>query len=161
MLRLHGERVADIVLTEPECELRDVEIDTDKISPSMECRNVAFRYADGEPEVIKGLNLTIPAGQCLAIAGTSGCGKTTLVKLLLGLIEPTAGEILVGGVKLRSFGLANYRQLVGTVMQDDQRFAGSLADNISFFDPAPVQERIESSARLTERAARQRLHQAS
>jgi len=148
MLRLHGERVADIVLTEPESELQDVEIDADKISPSVELRNVTFRYADGEPEVIKGLNLTIPAGQCLAIAGASGCGKTTLVKLLLGLIEPTEGEILIGGIKLKNLGLANYRQLIGTVMQDDQLFAGSVGDNISFFDPTPAQSRIESSAQL-------------
>ncbi len=148
MLRLHGERVADIVLTAPESDMHDVEIDVDKIAPTVELRNVAFRYADGEPEVIKGLNLSIPAGQCLAIAGASGCGKTTLVKLMLGLIEPTAGEILIGGVKLKSLGLACYRQMMGTVMQDDQLFAGSVGDNISFFDPTPVQERIDSSARL-------------
>ena len=148
MLRLHGERVADIVLTEPESDLHDVEIDVEKISPSVEMRNVAFRYADGEPEVIKGLNLTIPAGQCLAITGASGCGKTTLVKLLLGLLEPTEGEILIGGIKLKSLGLANFRQMTGTVMQDDQLFAGSVGDNISFFDPTPVQQRIEDSAQL-------------
>ena len=148
MLRLHGERVADIVLAEPEHDLHDVEIDPDNISPTIELRNVSFRYADGEPEVIKGLNLTIDAGQCIAIAGASGCGKTTLVKLMLGLLEPTQGEVLVGGVKLRNLGLTNYRHLMGTVMQDDQLFAGSIGDNISFFDPTPAQERIESSARL-------------
>jgi len=148
MLRLHGERVADIVLTEPESDLHDVEIDADTIAPSIELRNVTFSYADGEPEILRGLNLKIPAGQCLAIAGASGCGKTTLVKLLLGLIEPTEGEILIGGIKLKSLGLANYRQLMGTVMQDDHLFAGSVGDNISFFDPAPAQERIESSAQL-------------
>lgn len=65
---------------------------------------MTFRYAAGEPDVIKGLNLTIPAGQCLAIAGASGCGKTTLVKLLLGLIEPNEGEVLIGGVKLKDLG---------------------------------------------------------
>ena len=148
MLRLHGERVADIVLTEPEGDLQDAEIDADSISPSIELRNVTFRYADGEPEIIKGLNLTIPAGQCLAIAGASGCGKTTMVKLLLGLIEPTDGEILIGGVALKNLGLANYRQMMGTVMQDDQLFAGSIGDNISFFDPVPAQVRVESSAKL-------------
>ena len=148
MLRLHGERVADIVLTEPESDLQDVEIDVDMISPSVELRNVTFRYADGEPEVISGLNLTVPAGQCLAIAGASGCGKTTLVKLLLGLIEPSAGEILIGGIKLKSLGVANYRHLTGTVMQDDHLFSGSIGDNISFFDPTPSQEIIESSAQL-------------
>jgi len=148
MLRLHGERVADIVLTEPESDLHGVEIDPERISPSIELRNVTFSYADGELEVLRSLDLKIPAGQCIAIAGASGCGKTTLVKLLLGLIEPTEGEILIGGITLKSLGLANYRRLMGTVMQDDHLFAGSVGDNISFFDPAPVQERIESSAQL-------------
>jgi ATP-binding cassette subfamily B protein RaxB len=151
MLRLHGERVADIVLTEPEADEKGdgiaPEIDPEQIEPSIELRNVSFRYADGEPEVIKGLNLRIPAGQCLAIAGASGCGKTTLVKLILGLIEPTEGEVLVGGVKLERLGLSNYRRLMGTVMQDDPLFAGSVADNIGFFDPARCQTRIEASAR--------------
>lgn len=95
MLRLHGERVADIVLTEPEPELNDVELDPAHVQPTLEVRNVAFRYADSEPYVLKDLNLTVPAGQCLAITGASGCGKTTLLKLMLGLMEPTEGEILV------------------------------------------------------------------
>jgi len=148
MLRLHGERVADIVLTEAEEGMQDIEIDLERIIPSLEIRNLAFRYADGEPYVFKNLNLTIPAGQCIAVTGPSGSGKTTLIKLLLGLDEPTEGEILVGGVKLNNLGLSNYRQLVGTVMQDDQLFAGSIADNISFFDPVPNLPHVEACARL-------------
>ncbi|MEO8078887.1 MAG: peptidase domain-containing ABC transporter [Caldimonas sp.] len=150
MLRLHGERVADIVLTdvEREGEGQESKIGGERIAPSIEVRNLAFRYADGEPFVLRNLNLTVPAGQCIALTGASGCGKTTLVKLLLGLLEPTEGEILVGGIKLAHFGLANYRQLVGTVMQDDQLFSGSIADNISFFDSLPSQPQIEASARL-------------
>jgi ATP-binding cassette, subfamily B, bacterial CvaB/MchF/RaxB len=69
-----------------------------------------------------------------------------LVKLLLGLLEPTEGEILIGGVKVTSLGLNNYRNLLGTVMQGDQLFAGSVADNICFFDPSPAQDRIEECA---------------
>ncbi len=148
MLRVHGERVADIVLTEPEEELQAVELNVERIAPEIEVRGVGFRYADGEPYVLKDLNLTIPAGQCLAITGISGCGKTTLVKLLLGLIEPTEGEILVGGVKLKHLGMGNFRQMVGTVMQDDHLFAGSIADNISFFDAMPSQELVEKCAQL-------------
>jgi len=148
MLRLHGERVADIVLTEPEQEHLDAETDPDRIDPSIEVRNLSFRYSDAEPYVLQALNLVIPNGQCLALTGASGCGKTTLVKLLLGLLEPTEGEILVGGVKLRQLGLQGYRNLVGTVMQDDQLFSGSIADNISFFDPAPNQSQVESCASL-------------
>jgi ATP-binding cassette, subfamily B, bacterial CvaB/MchF/RaxB len=148
MLRVHGERVADIVLTEPEEEAHDVELDVARVNPEIEVRGLGFRYADGEPYVLKDLNLTIPAGQCLAITGASGCGKTTLVKLLLGLMEPTEGEILVGGIKLRHLGLSSLRQMVGTVMQDDQLFAGSIADNVSFFDAIPGQERVEACAQM-------------
>ena len=148
MLRLHGERVADIVLTDPEESSQDVEVDPECIVPTLEVRNVSFRYADGEPHVLKDCNLIIPAGQCLAITGSSGCGKTTLVKILLGLLKPTEGEILVGGVKLENLGLQNFRQTIGTVMQEDQLFSGSIADNITFFDPRPDQERVQTCSRL-------------
>ncbi|WP_343607253.1 peptidase domain-containing ABC transporter [Roseateles sp.] len=148
MLRLHGERVADIVLTDPEESSQDVEVDPERIVPTLEVRNVSFRYADGEPHVLKDCNLIIPAGQCLAITGSSGCGKTTLVKILLGLLKPTEGEVLVGGVKLENLGLQNFRQTIGTVMQEDQLFSGSIADNITFFDPRPDQERVQTCSRL-------------
>ncbi|TNC73940.1 peptidase domain-containing ABC transporter [Janthinobacterium lividum] len=149
MLRLHGERVADIVLTDAEEDgSNDVEIDMDDISPSVEIRNLTFRYADGEPDVLCGLNLHIPAGQCIAITGPSGCGKTTLLKLLLGLLQPTQGEIFIGGIKLGSLGLTNYRQLLGTVMQEDTLFAGSVADNISFFAPSPNYQQVQACAHL-------------
>jgi ATP-binding cassette, subfamily B, bacterial CvaB/MchF/RaxB len=146
MLRLQGERLADIVMNETERDGYETEVPADRIEACIEVRNLAFRYADGEPYVLKALNLTIPAGQCLAIAGASGSGKTTLVKLLLGLMEPTEGEILIGGIKLQQLGLTNYRRMIGTVMQDDGLFAGSIADNISFFDPRPKQVQIEECA---------------
>jgi len=148
MLGLHGERVADIVLSEPEPAHGDIEIDPAEVPASIEVRNVSFRYADSEPFVVKDLSLMVPAGQCVAIAGASGCGKTTLVKLMLGLLEPTEGEILVGGLPLRQLGLSSYRKLIGTVMQDDQLFAGSIADNICFFEAQPDQARIRECARL-------------
>jgi len=147
-MRLHGERVADIVLAEAERDDDAAEIDASHIAPSIEIRNLSFRYSDSEPEVIRELNLTIPAGQCVAITGPSGCGKTTLMKLLLGLLTPTGGEIRIGGVPLGTLGLSNYRQMLGTVMQDDTLFAGSIADNISFFDPMVDMQRVHGCAEL-------------
>ena len=135
MLRLHGERVADIVMTAPEQDEPHHELEASRIEPSIEVRNLSFRYADGEAWVLRHISFSIPAGQCVAIAGASGCGKTTLVKLLLGLLEPTEGEVLIGGERLAVIGRANYRQIVGSVMQEDHLFAGSIAENISFFDP--------------------------
>ena len=146
MLRLHGERVADIVLSAPEETTAECEIDPASVSPSVEMRKLSFRYADGEPFILHDLDLTIPAGQCIAVTGPSGCGKTTLMKLLLGLLEPTSGEILIGGVRLGHLGLSNYRQMIGTVMQDDHLFAGSISDNISFFAETRDDERVQGSA---------------
>jgi ATP-binding cassette subfamily B protein RaxB len=148
MLRLHGERVADIVMTEAEYDTSDVGVHADKNTPTIELRNLTFRYSDNEPNVLTNLTLTIPAGQCIAVTGRSGCGKTTLMKLLLGLLDPTEGEILIGGVKLAHVGLSNHRELIGTVMQDDNLFAGTISDNICFFDPTPKQGEIEACAYL-------------
>lgn len=148
MLYLHGERVADIVLTKTEQATLEHEIDLAKFTPSVELRQVSFRYSDSEPYIVKDLDLKITCGECIAITGPSGSGKTTLVKLLLGLLEPTSGEILVGDIKLHNFGLSNYRQMVGTVMQEDTLFAGSIADNISFFSSIVNSQKISQCANL-------------
>ena len=84
----------------------------------------------------------------MAIVGASGCGKTTLLKMLAGLLQPTQGEILVDGEPLARVGIDRYRAMIGVVMQDDQLFAGSIADNICFFADQPDKERIEACARL-------------
>lgn len=148
MLRLHGDRVADIILAETESYQDVAEVDSKQISPCIEFCNVSFRYSDSEPLVLDNLCLTISVGECIAITGPSGCGKTTLMKLMLGLLEPTAGTILVGGIKLSSLGLVNFREMLGTVMQDDSLFAGSIQDNIAFFDPSPDNNRVKHSAQL-------------
>lgn len=147
MLRLHGERLADIVLTPPEHAIKG-----DVRSPPSNCRieveGLGFRYASGEPWVLKDCSFVIEPGQSVAFVGASGCGKTTLVKLLLGLLEPTEGVIRVGGEDLRKLGPRTVRQIVGAVMQDDQLFNGSIADNISFFDPDMEQARVEHAATM-------------
>lgn len=147
LLRLHGERLADIVLTAPE----DAKLRPELPAPeeaSIEVEKLGFRYADGEPWVLKGCSLRIEPGEAVAIVGASGCGKTTLVKLLLGLLKPSEGSIRIGGQDLHKAGPANIRKIVGAVMQDDQLFGGSLADNISFFDPHMDQARVEQAARM-------------
>jgi len=147
MLRLHGERLADIVLTPPEESMELLEVPPPR-DTRIEVDNLSFRYADGEPWVLKGCSFTVEPGESVAIIGASGCGKTTLVKLLLGLLKPTEGTIRIGGHDLYKVGPRNIRAVVGAVMQDDQLFAGSIADNIGFFDPSYDQERIEAAARL-------------
>jgi ATP-binding cassette, subfamily B, bacterial CvaB/MchF/RaxB len=77
--------------------------------------------------VIDGLSLAVRAGESVALIGPSGCGKTTLLKIMLGQLEPVEGEVLIGGMPLKQLGLSYYRSLIGTVMQNDRLFAGSLA----------------------------------
>ena len=152
MLRLQGERLADIVLAAPENEglprLGGERIDETVQPPRIEVRGISFRYADGEPEVLRGVNFAIEPGESVAIVGPSGCGKTTLLKLMLGIHAPAAGELRIGGVPLAQLGLARWRSMVGTVMQDDALLAGSVADNICFFDDAPDTQWIAECARM-------------
>jgi ABC-type multidrug transport system fused ATPase/permease subunit len=148
MLQLQGERLADIVLTPPEEENALGLTPTSPLTPMIEVKNVSFRYADTEPYVLENCSLTIGSGESVAIVGASGCGKTTLLKLMLGILVPTEGRIDVGGVDIAHLGLTQYRQMVGAVMQDDPLFAGSIADNICFFDPTPNFDHIESCAKL-------------
>jgi ATP-binding cassette subfamily B protein RaxB len=146
MLKLQGERLADIVLTAPEPQL-EFGAPLDDAPVRLELRGVQFAYAESEPAVLRGLSLQIEPGESVAIVGPSGCGKTTLLKLMLGVHTPQAGEIRVGGVPLARVGLRAWRDMIGTVMQDDQLFAGSIGDNISFFDPQADPHWIAECAR--------------
>lgn len=150
MLQLQGGRLADIVFTQPEANgnLRCVPGEADELLASIHIEALSFRYADGEPSVLSDVSLTITPGESVAIVGPSGCGKTTLINVLLGALEPTSGVIRVGGIEMGRLGLDRLRTLIGTVTQDDVLFAGSIAKNISFFDPDADSAWIAECARL-------------
>lgn len=149
MLQLQGERLADIVLHEPEVTHARLTSETDTpLAPNLELRGLRYRYAEQEPYVLDGVDLKIEAGESVAIIGPSGGGKTTLINVLLGILPPSEGEVLIGGINVNQVGLDALRQMVGTVLQDDVLFAGSIADNISFFDPQADQEWIQECAQL-------------
>lgn len=147
MLRLQGERLADIVLTPPE-ELNGTHDPNATLEADIEVVNLRYRYAEQEPYVIDGLSFKISSGESVAIIGPSGCGKTTLMNVLLGILPATEGEVLIGGVSLKQVGIDALRGMVGTVMQDDVLFAGSISENISFFDPNADQKWVEECALL-------------
>lgn len=148
MLSLHAERLADIALTPPEPRNHAVDLAREQPPVAIEVRNLRFRYGDNDPWVLDALDFRIEPGESVAIVGASGCGKTTLLKLLASLLQPTQGEILVNGEPLTRVGVDPYRSMIGVVMQDDQLFAGSIADNISFFSERPHPQRIEECAKL-------------
>jgi ATP-binding cassette subfamily B protein RaxB len=93
-----------------------------------------FRYAPTERPTLDGVNLHIQAGEFVAIAGDSGQGKTTLLKVLLGLYPHDSGDIVVDSRLLSELGLSTLRRQVGVVMQEDQLLTGTIAENIALFD---------------------------
>jgi ATP-binding cassette subfamily B protein RaxB len=150
MLQLQGERLADIVLTAPEDTQRHHKGTASELAlePSVEITNLRYRYADQEPWVLDGVNIKIEAGESVAIVGPSGCGKSTLMNVMLGIRTPSEGDVLIGGVSVSQVGLDTLRSMVGTVMQDDSLFAGSVSDNICFFEHKPDMQWIEECARM-------------
>lgn len=145
-LRIHRQRLADIVLSEVEQDGADT-FDTEKVVGACELTNVSYAYSTQEKPVLHGINLVVPEGACLAITGASGGGKTTLLKLLLGLLPAQTGEIKFGGYNVNAIGLKNYRKMIGTVMQDDTLFAGSISQNITWFDVDADMDRVTEAAR--------------
>ena len=156
MLSVHTERLADIALSAPERDSphgphgTSLVSDLSHLPPTLELRNVSFRYGPSEPWVLRHAHLRIESGECVALTGPSGAGKTTLLKILLGILQPTEGQVLYGGIPIQELGLANVRRQIGTVMQDDTLLTGSLADNIAFFDAQPEPDRVQACARLAQ-----------
>ena len=147
MLGLHFERIADIAMTEKE-DLQPDLVKQHKIKGNIEVKNLCFAYSDAAPNVLNNLNLTIKAGESVAITGPSGCGKTTLLKVMLGLNAVKNGEVLIDGVALDKIGARQYRQQIAVVMQDDELLSGSVADNIAFFDTQIDMDRVLYCAEL-------------
>lgn len=152
MLSLHGERIADIALSEPEEDERQAQAPVQPAVASqaaaLEVRGVHFRYADNEPEILRGITFQVKAGECVGIAGPSGTGKSTLLKLMAGLAVPRKGQVLIDGVALQSTRLAAYRARVGCVLQEDRLFAGSILENITAFDGEADPASVEACARM-------------
>lgn len=144
MTRLHLERLADIALTEKESDKAAGAYH--EISGQISVEKLAYRYSATEPLLFDNLTFSIASGESVAIIGPSGAGKTTLAKVMLGLLPAAEGKVLVDGIDIRHLGQLHFRQQVAAVMQQDQLLSGSLAENIAFFDPDIDLERVQQCA---------------
>ncbi|MCL1125962.1 peptidase domain-containing ABC transporter [Shewanella surugensis] len=147
MLRLHLDRLSDIALQDQERDL-DGQLALEHVKGEITLENVSFAYSTDDPKVINDVSMTIKAGEAVAIVGESGCGKTTLMKLMLGLLRPSQGRILLDGKDITQIGLTQYRRRLAAVMQDDTLLSGSVADNITFFDPEPDHLKMQQAANI-------------
>ncbi len=149
MLQIDIERLSDIVLTEPEKLYAETEInEISNAEYAIEVSNLQFKYSENDPLILKNVSFKIPVNQSVAIIGPTGCGKTTLLHVLLGVFHQTEGEIKVMGQNLDTLGLNFVRDQIGTVLQDDILFAGSIAENICFFDSTPNLEWMNECAEI-------------
>jgi ABC-type multidrug transport system fused ATPase/permease subunit len=109
--------------------------------PRVEFDRVRFRYA--ERDVLHDVSFTLEPGETVGVLGRTGSGKTTLIRLLFRLYDATAGRVLLDGVDLRQTRIADVRGRVGLVTQDVQLFRGTLRDNLTFFDRAVTEDRVQ------------------
>lgn len=116
------------IKSEDKEKTRDIPIDS---SYEIEFKNVSFKYPKTDKYIYKNLSLKIKKGQRLAIVGINGAGKTTFVKLLCRLYEPTSGEILINGINIQSFSKEEYYKILSVVFQDIKTFAFTVAENVS------------------------------
>lgn len=144
MLSLHLDRLSDIALTSEDRGFSEPSTHPLPFRGEIELRDVTFAYGIHEPQVLKGVTLHIRPGEHVAITGPSGGGKTTLTKILLGVLEPTSGEVLVDCVPLPRYGRRAFRENVAAVLQDDVLFAGTIADNVAGFEPVD-HERLDEA----------------
>jgi ATP-binding cassette subfamily B protein len=120
-------------------------------APSIEFQDVSFRYPGASQDALSGLNLSIRAGETLAVVGQNGAGKTTLLKLLVGLYQPTGGRILLNEVDVATRDLGWRRQNIGVIFQDFIHFQLKASDNIgagwlpSLDDRAAIQRAVEAA----------------
>ncbi len=120
-------------------------------SGEIEFKNVSFRYyKNSEEAVLDNINLKIPAGATVAIIGSTGCGKTTLVSMIPRLYDADAGEVLIDGVNVKDYSLVNLREGIGIVLQKNLLFAGSIADNLRWGD---MDAKDEELVRMSKYAA--------
>ena len=106
-----------------------------QLSGNIELSNVYFRYTDSMPYVVDGMSLKIKAGEYIAIVGTTGCGKSTLMRLMLGFETPEKGAVYYDGRDMSKLDLPSLRRRIGVVMQDGNLFQGDIYSNIVISAP--------------------------
>ncbi|HHA1259442.1 TPA: peptidase domain-containing ABC transporter [Enterobacter asburiae] len=135
LINLHNERVADIALQEASSSTATSPLRLPHGALTLETQDLTYRYDNHADPIFSKLNLTIHAGESIAITGVSGAGKSTLMKVLCGLFEPSNGCVRINGIDIRQLGFEHYAERIACIMQEDKLFSGSIKENIAGFRP--------------------------
>lgn len=148
LLDVHLTRISDIALARPEFLPTTMTETGDAVRGCLNLHKVCFRYGAGDRDVLRNVSLAIETGTMIVLVGPSGGGKTTLLKIMMGLLRPTEGEVSFGDEPVSASSLQRWRGASGCVLQDDTLFTGSLAENIAFFDPQIDMERVREVSEI-------------
>jgi len=129
-------------------EVSEGKVVIERLSGGIELNNVSFRYSENMPLVIDDLSLKIRPGQYVAIVGATGCGKSTLMRLLLGFEKPQKGAVYYDGKDLNAIDLKSLRRKIGVVMQDGKLFQGDIFSNITISAPWLTSEKAWEAAEM-------------
>lgn len=150
VVQLHLARIGDIALTAPENDGAGKPVRDTSEAFGIELRGVSYRYGLDEPDILSRVSLSIRPGEMIVLIGPSGGGKTTLMKVMMGLFDPVHGQVLIDGVDLAKTDRSSFRRRIGCVAQDDVLYAGTIAENIAFFDPQLDMDRVRECAELSQ-----------
>ena len=149
LLDAYVERLADVLDAERE-RRSDVSQHTRaaRLAGHIDVRGLSYRFSADGPAIVDDVSFSVAPGQKLGIVGPTGSGKSTILMLLLGLYQPTAGEVLYDGIPLSELDPRDVRRWCGVVLQDSAAFAGSLKTNILLNTPAASPEQIDAAAEI-------------
>ena len=139
-------RFAQIMETEPEIQEAPDAVALEHVTGDIQYKDVSFQYTDKE-QVLRHLNIQIPAGKTCALVGPSGGGKTTICSLLPRFYDVTGGSVMVDGHDVRQLKLKSLREAIGIVQQDVYIFAGTVRENIAYGKKNATQQEIEEAAK--------------
>jgi ATP-binding cassette, subfamily B, multidrug efflux pump len=143
-----GEQVLRLLAAEPDVVDRPGAVEMPAIQGAIALEDVSFGYGPDSPKVLDDINLTVEAGQTVALVGPTGAGKTTIANLIARFYEVSSGRVRIDGIDIRQVTQGSLRRQFGLVPQDPFLFAGTIADNIRYGRPGASQADIEAAARL-------------
>ena len=143
------DKIFDLLDVEPDLVDAPGAVELPRLRGEIELRDVSFRYGAGDDAAyaVQHVSLTVPAGQTVALVGSTGAGKSTLAKLVVRFYDPTGGAVLVDGHDLRDVTQASLRRQLGIVPQEGFLFSGTIGDNIAFGRPDATRDEVRAAAR--------------
>ncbi|MDO9518678.1 MAG: peptidase domain-containing ABC transporter [Pseudohongiella sp.] len=147
LVRLQLERVSDITCTEKEFSTIHLPAIRTPSRGKLTLENISYSYPGSHIPVLTGVDLVLEPGEVVALVGPSGVGKSTLLKIMAGLLQPDQGVVKLDDRDIRDSGIRQYRDICAGILQTDQLLSGSILDNITLFDHQPDIERVHHAAK--------------